>query len=155
MPFEVLTPPVLYVACFGICVVSGLFPWVSAEALLLSYVVLGPAEGSLLVVAVAAAAGQMTGKSLIYAFGRGAERIRSPRLHAWIERWSDRFRKRPSGALSLVFVSAFAGLPPFYAVSVLSGVLRVSFVGFVVFGVAGRLLRFGTIITVPGLVLSA
>ena len=47
--------------------------------------------------------------------------------------------------------SAVTGLPPFYAISVAAGVLRLRFVLFFALGLAGRTLRFAAVFVVPRL----
>jgi membrane protein YqaA with SNARE-associated domain len=49
----------------------------------------------------------------------------------------------------LVGISAFAGLPPFYLVSIAAPALGVSFRTFLAVGLAGRLLRFAALVTLP------
>jgi membrane protein YqaA with SNARE-associated domain len=53
---------------------------------------------------------------------------------------------------ALVFTSALTGLPPFYAVSVAAGMLGFRPGPFLAAGLAGRLLRFGAVFALPGLV---
>lgn len=55
------------------------------------------------------------------------------------------------GAPPLVFTSALTGLPPFYVVSVAAGTLGFRPGPFLLAGFAGRLLRFGAVFALPGL----
>ncbi|KWX10253.1 hypothetical protein TR74_04755, partial [Carbonactinospora thermoautotrophica] len=89
---------------YGFCVGSAVVPALNAEAYLLALGSL--ADGPLLWLhALAAAVGQMTGKMLFYAIGRGA--LSLPRLRrkttargrwaARIERWQDWARRHAWG----------------------------------------------------------
>jgi len=51
----------------------------------------------------------------------------------------------------VVQVSAVAGVPPFYAVSFMCGVLRLPLAAFLAIGTAGRILRFAAVFQFPAL----
>lgn len=55
-----------------------------------------------------------------------------------VERWQGK-------PLTLLFVSAVTGLPPFYVVSLLAGILEIRLKWFIAIGLIGRILRFVTI----------
>jgi membrane protein YqaA with SNARE-associated domain len=131
-------------------VVSAFVPLMSAEVLIVSAATLGPAHLAL-PCALLVAAGQMVGKSVIYLVARGA--IQAPWMVSAekLRNASTRFGGdgRPIGLL--LFLSASAGLPPFYLTSVAAGVLGVSFPYFVVLGFTGRLIRFASLAAFPQL----
>jgi membrane protein YqaA with SNARE-associated domain len=153
MPLEQLLAPLgLYFATYAVCVVSALIPVVSAEVYLIG-VGATLSGGALVPIALVAALGQMTGKACLYASGRGLLRLplrrsqgRLERLHAMVEA-----RKGRTGAL--LFTSALLGMPPFYALSIVSGMLRVHIASFLLLGFLGRALRFAAVILMPQLVL--
>jgi membrane protein YqaA with SNARE-associated domain len=104
--------------------------------------------------ALAAATGQIGGKLVWYYLGASAldwgwvrRRVAGPSNAERLERWRRRTRERPVLAGILMFVSAFTGLPPFAALSVVAGQLRISLLLFCGLGLAGRWLRFLTILT--------
>jgi membrane protein YqaA with SNARE-associated domain len=49
----------------------------------------------------------------------------------------------------LVFVSSLAGIPPFYVMSLVAGALRMNFMLYLATSTAGRLLRFGALVSLP------
>ena len=138
-----------FASTVAIGVASGILPLVNAElyVLFLGAVAPRPMLPALLVVATLS---HMVGKSVTYLAGRCLDRLpacaftrRVAAARAGLER-----RRAVGGAL--VFASALTGLPPFYAVAVGSGVVGLNFGTFFVAGCAGRLLRFGGLLLVPG-----
>lgn len=147
----------VYLATAGYCVLSALVPVVNAETYLVAVAALtDPPDIWLL--AGCAAGGQMVGKCIYYLAGRGALRLpgllrRKTRPGRWarrLEDWREKAEQRPVYAAGLVLVSAFVGLPPFAAIAVLSGVVRLSPWLFVPLGFAGRYGRFAALLAAPG-----
>jgi membrane protein YqaA with SNARE-associated domain len=137
-----VTASIFFVALSG-AVVSAIVPLVNAELLLIGLALASPAAAPLLVVVMAA--GQMVGKSVLFL---GGGRLTRSTLQARLARWRLDGRTRRAGA-PLVGISAFTGLPPFYLVSIAAPALGVSFRTFLAVGLAGRLLRFGTLVALP------
>ncbi len=147
---------------FGLAVVSALVPWVNAEVLMLSAVPLAGSRTKLAWLVALVTLGQMTGKSAMYWISRrSTERsgaasakagLRWKKMQATIERWRDLFVRRPGAALGITLISAIAGVPPFYAVSIAAGALRVAFGPFVAIGTLGRLIHFTLVAFIPDLV---
>jgi membrane protein YqaA with SNARE-associated domain len=101
-------------------------------------------------VAFAAALGQMAAKSVLYLAGRGL--LRLPLRARWARRVAAataRLRDAPSGTATVVWASAFTGIPPFYAISVAAGALRVRFPFFLGAGLVGRFTRFALVFALP------
>lgn len=148
----------VYLATVGYCVLSALVPIVNAEAYLVALAALADPP-DVWILAGCAASGQMVGKCIYYLVGRGA--LRLPRLlrrkeqpGRWarrLEAWREKAERRPVYAAGLVLFSAFVGLPPFAAMAVLCGVIRLSPWLFVPLGLAGRYGRFAALLAVPGL----
>jgi membrane protein YqaA with SNARE-associated domain len=134
----------------AVFVASGVFPLVNAE---LSVVTLGSvAPRPLLpVLLVVATLSHMVGKALVYLAGRGAERCPIPALRRRVAAARGQVDARTKLGTALIFVSAAAGVPPFYLVTVASGVLRYRFSHFFLVGFAGRLLRFAALLLLPNL----
>jgi membrane protein YqaA with SNARE-associated domain len=125
------------------CALGGVFPWISAEAVLLG-TALALSPGYLPALVVGCAIGQMVGKAGLYAVMRWApERLpeRAQRVLKKVEGMSNR-RGVLGGA---VFSSAAVGLPPFYVVTLAAGLARLPLVLFVVTGLLGSLVRYGTL----------
>jgi len=111
------------------------------------------AVDSLWLLGFTAALGQMAGKVVWYYLGASSlewawvrRRIETPKARARLERWRSRTQERPVLAGGLVFVSAFAGLPPFAIVAVVAGQLRMSLTAFCTLGLFGRWLRFTAVL---------
>jgi membrane protein YqaA with SNARE-associated domain len=137
----------LPLATFGYCVASGFVPVLCAELFLIGVAAVTPAPllGPL---AVLAALGQMIGKSGMYLAGAGVLALPLGRFQEKLAAAERRVHAWKSRDL-LVLVSAFAGIPPLFAMSVLAGTLRFPFARFAAAGFAGRLLRFGLVLAVP------
>ena len=151
MPSAADTPWGIFVATFLYSLAGGIIPFLNVEAYLLAVSALSP-RATLVPVTIAATAGQMAAKSLLYLAGRGLLRVPIRKSQELIERTSARLANYRYGANALVALSAFTGLPPFYAVSVAAGALRLSFVAFFVIGTVGRLVRFAVVFWIPRMV---
>lgn len=124
---------------------SALVPILNAEA----YIVVAANSYPALLIAVVASVGQMVGKVLWYYAGANAEKLpyihrkmERPKTRASMEKWQARTQGRPWFTALLLFVSAWAGIPPYAVMAALAGVLRVNIVVFLVTGLVGRFLRF-------------
>jgi membrane protein YqaA with SNARE-associated domain len=137
-------------ATFVWCMTSGLMPIVNAELFLVGVASLTPSSRLWLLV-VSATAGQMIAKSFMYLVGSGVVRLPFGR-RGKLDLEAARERVAPWRSKDLlVFVSAAAGLPPFYLTSIIAGTLRFPFARFFVFGLAGRVVRFSLLVAVPPL----
>jgi membrane protein YqaA with SNARE-associated domain len=134
--------------------VSAFVPVVSIELALVAAATTGSSGRLLLAQVLAAAAGQMVGKSCFFLGGRGVHvwrkrnKARPPRSER-LSRLMARAARQRAAAASTVFVSAFTGLPPFALVSTLAGAWRLRLAAFFVVGLAGRSARFGSVLFVP------
>ncbi len=133
----------IYLATLIISVLSGLVPVVNGELYLIAAIVVADDPVVALVLAVIVALGQMIAKIGLYYAARGATELgRSTRLGAKLERAQLLARRWQGKPLTLLFVSAVTGLPPFYLVSLLAGLLRIRFGTFLLLGIIGRVIRF-------------
>ena len=139
---------------FGLTVASAVFPWVNAELIVLSLPAVAPSKTALLVLLLVATAGQMTGKCFLYWASRKGNRVLKGRAGEILTKWRERLEAKPSKAVALVLVSSIVGLPPFYLMTLLAGALKMNFLTFLTAGTAGRLVRFGALVTLPQLGLS-
>jgi membrane protein YqaA with SNARE-associated domain len=133
----------IYLATLIVSVLSGLVPLVNGEVYLIAAILVAGDPAIAMVLALLVAVGQMIAKIGLYHAARGAARLgRSTRLGARLDQaqaLAERWRGKP---LTVLFVSAVTGLPPFYLVSLLAGVLRIRLGTFVALGLVGRVLRF-------------
>jgi membrane protein YqaA with SNARE-associated domain len=153
-----LTPPArpdreaqamgLYAATWLVTLASGFVPVVNSEVYLLTVAALHGARSAPALV-LAATLGQMTAKSILFLSARAGLRTSAPR-HGRLAVWSLHLRRGPRGWL-LVFVSAFTGFPPFYAISLATGALGWPYAAFAAAGACGRLVRFALVVGAPDL----
>src|SRR5688500_4192417 len=147
-----MTALLAFLTTFGVCALSAVIPLVNAEIYLLGASALAPRELAIPLI-VAAATGQMLGKSVMYFAGVGALRLPSERLRRMVARVDERYRTAGKGGATLgggiILLSAIVGLPPFYVVSIACGLFRIPFVQFLVLGTIGRLIRFALIVLAP------
>ena len=66
----------------------------------------------------------------------------TPKRQASFQRWSGYVQGRPMMSGLLTFVSAAIGFPPFFAMAMVAGTLRMNVVVFFVAGLIGRTLFF-------------
>jgi len=141
--------------CYALTVASAVFPWINAEIIVLSLPAFASSKTALLILILVATAGQMTGKCVLYWTGRKGESVLARRRTGQIlQKWRQRLDARPIRAILFVLLSALTGLPPFYVMSLVAGALKMNFLAFLAAGTAGRLVRFGALVTIPHLALS-
>lgn len=131
---------------FAFCVGSALIPVLHAEAYLVTASLIAPPELRWPLV-IAATGGQMLGKIGMYYAGRGVRLIPGERMQRKIKLATARYSGREIGS-SLVFVSASSGFPPFYLLSIAAGISTFPLRLFIIFGLAGRFIRFAVAVFV-------
>jgi membrane protein YqaA with SNARE-associated domain len=138
----------LLLLTFGFGAVSAVLPLFNMEAYI-SVVYASTERQSALSLAFVGSLGQNIGKLVWYYASRGAidlpllrRRMSSPKRQAQFERWRDFVQGRPLVSGVLTFVSAAAGFPPFFAMAMVAGSLRMNVVVFFVAGLVGRTLFF-------------
>lgn len=138
----------LLVSTFGVCLLGGVVPVVNVELYLIAAAAVSPGRLALPLILLATS-GQMVAKSLLYLAGRGIGRLPvglpGDRMRTAVER----MRSRPAIGQLALLGSAVTGLPPFYAVSIACGALRVSYPRFLLLGSCGRFLRFSAVVLAP------
>lgn len=149
MPFGDFSTPLLtaiWTVVAGIA--TAIIPVLSAE---LFVIFLGTvaARRTLPMLIVLFTVAHMLGKTVLYFAGRLADRLpegwlkhRVDRARPWISR-----HDRVGGAMLLT--SGLLGFPPFYFVTIASGVVRMRFATFFAAGLTGRLARFALIAAFP------
>lgn len=142
----------LVLATFVFCVGSGFIPLMNAEAYLLA---VSATSGPMVLVPLilAATAGQMTSKSLMYLAGRGFITLPLGRYRERLDIAGRRIQTARLGPGPFIGLSGLTGVPPFYATSIVAGVLKLPFLPvFLAPGLAGRLLRFAVVAAFPQVV---
>ena len=133
---------------FGFGAVSSVIPIFNMEAYIA--VVYATAVGpSALGLAFVGSLGQNLGKLVWYYLSCGAldipwlkRRMETPKRRASFQRWRRVVQGRPVMSGALTFVSAAMGFPPFFAMAMVAGTLRMNVVVFFVAGLVGRTLFF-------------
>jgi membrane protein YqaA with SNARE-associated domain len=143
-------PDQVYLATFVVSFVSGFVPIVNTEAYLLSVSALSSVPA--VPVVLLSTAGQMSAKLLLYLGGRGLVKLPLGRPGQKLDKVRAELERRRGKTDALIFASAFLGFPPFYAVTVLAGVVQVPLLDFLLPSTAGRLLRFASVFLFPQLV---
>lgn len=141
------TPLRTYAVSVVVSIVSGLVPVVNIEAYLVSVALLAPQAGWPIV--MIATLGQMVAKYVLYVSGRDGLRPRAGRYTARLENVGRQMREHRLGTFSVVALSALLGVPPFYAVSVMAGVLRLPLPRFMVVAGVCRVVRFAAVFYAP------
>ena len=143
----------LLLLTFGFGAVSAIIPLFNMEAYI-SLLYANSPDRSALLIAFVGSLGQNVGKLVWYYICRGAldipwlkRRMDTPRRQASYEKWRDFVQGRP-----LTFVSAAVGFPPFFAMAMVAGTLRMNVVVFFVAGLLGRTLFFWAWLTGVGLI---
>ena len=141
-----LSPPLLCAVALVVAAAGGLLPFTPIEPMLIGIAAVTP-PSLLIVVIVVATVRQMASKWALYAGScRAADALRPDRRVA-----VDKAMARLSGTrrrqLLTVFLSAAAGLPPFYVVTV----ARLRLTAFLIAGTIGRAARFTVVMLPPNL----
>ncbi len=138
----------LVTATFIVSFVSAIFPPINTEVFLLAVAAIAK-PAALPAVLLAAAVGQMAGKSLFYLAGRGLLKLPLGRYQQTFDEWTVRLGRSSRGVALVMLSSATWGVPPFLVVPYLAGLFKLSFLRFWALGLLGRLLRFAAILALP------
>lgn len=139
--------------CLGWAFVSAVVPWVNAEVLVVSLPAMAGSRAQLATLILAATAGQMAGKCIVYWVGRRGAAASSGRILNTLQRWGARATGSPGSQLALVTASSLLGIPPFYVMSVVAGALKMRLDSFLLAGTLGRLIRFTALVLLSRTVL--
>jgi membrane protein YqaA with SNARE-associated domain len=138
----------LLLLTLGFGVVSAVIPIFNMEAYI-AVVYANTQAHSALLIAVIGSLGQNIGKLVWYYLSMGAldipwlkRRMDTPKRQASFERWRAYVHGRPVMSGLLTFVSAAVGFPPFFAMAMVAGTLRMNVVVFFISGLLGRTLFF-------------
>ena len=133
---------------FGFGAVSAVIPVFNMEAYI-SVMYANYSNHSAFGLAFVGSLGQNLGKLVWYYLSLGAldipwlkKRMETPKRQAQFERWRGYVHGRPVMSGLLTFVSAAVGFPPFFAMAMVAGTLRMNVVVFFIAGRAGRTLFF-------------
>jgi membrane protein YqaA with SNARE-associated domain len=140
----------IWLATFAFSAAGGIVPLLNIEAYVLLVSAASP-QSEMLPIALAAALGQMAAKSLVYFTGTGALSVPFVARNVRLGSIRARLAQAEPRALAVVLTSAVASVPPFYAVSLAAGALRLRYGGFLAAGCAGTFVRFAVLFALPRL----
>lgn len=150
MTLSIDSPVLLFAATIALFGAFALIPVMATEPLLLALSAMVP-SAMVIPVTLLATATHMAAKTLVYLSSRKAEGIVSSRQRTLIARACAKLAGRRSLQIGTVFFSAITGLPPFYAITMAWGVLRLPLLDFLVAGFIGRAIRFSALVAAPQL----
>lgn len=129
---------------FATCLLSGsIFPWINSELVVIGAAAVLPRE-LLAPLVLLATAGQMLGKTSIFAIARWTPERLPEGARKFLDRAAALGQSKNKMTAALV-ASAVFGMPPFYLMTLAAGTLGFSLRVFVVAGAAGTLLRYTAI----------
>jgi membrane protein YqaA with SNARE-associated domain len=131
----------LFVAAALTCVLGGVFPWINAELVVVATALLLP-PATVPALVLGCAAGQMASKAGVYGLSRAAPHRLPERLRRLVMR-AERLRERKHAMAAMVLSSALVALPPFYLVTIASGMMRLPFALYALLGLLGTTARYG------------
>jgi membrane protein YqaA with SNARE-associated domain len=141
----------LLLLTLGFGALSSVIPLFNME----TYIVVAYAKSdhAALTMALVGSFGQNLGKLVWYYACRESldlpwfqRRLQTPKRQAQFERWGKIAQGNPLMTGLLTFVSALIGVPPFFAMAMIAGTLRINVVVFFVTGFLGRTLFFWAIL---------
>jgi membrane protein YqaA with SNARE-associated domain len=141
----------IYAGTFLFCALSGIVPLFNAELFVL-FLGSTASHAQFPALILLAAFGQMSAKIVLYQAGRGVLKLPLGRGQAKIEALRARLSNKAGATGSVTFLSALTGLPSFYALSVMAGILGWPLSRYLALGVVGRILHFGVLLFLPGVV---
>jgi membrane protein YqaA with SNARE-associated domain len=145
------SPAYVLLAAFGLGLLFGAVPAGGSELLALAAGAVTP-RAMVAPLVVALTVGHVLGKMLWYWIGTLGSRITHLTAQRWIAQAHVFNAKHPRLEVWVLLMSAVTSVPPFHLLAVASGVVRVPVGVFVGTAVAGRLVRFGLVAGVPGVV---
>jgi len=140
-----------FFSTFGAAVVSAFVPLVNIELVLIAASAALPRSYAIALI-LAATLGQMIGKSVMFFGGRGVKLLQRGYMKVKIDEVRDAIQRRNGAVGTMLFMSAATGLPPFYVVSVASGLTGIRFTQFATLGFLGRFARFSVVVLFPQLI---
>jgi len=140
----------IYWATLLFCFAGGLVPVLNTEIYLMSISALA-APVAIWPVILIATSGQLIAKTIVYLAGKGVIRFPLKRYENKMELVKEKFDQWKSAPYLFIFISAFTGIPPFYAVTFFAGLIRMDLTKFLIVGFLGRFLRFALAAQLPQL----
>ncbi len=154
----------------AVAIGSALVPFVNVELFVVGFAMQRP-DISWALLAAVVAVGHVTGKLVYFYAARGSIhlpaflrrkrqpkvmtdrrlrwQLRTKRVRAWIAWTREKCEAHPRWMFGTYSLSAVAGLPPFMAMTVLAGLVRMKVAAFLSAGIIGRFIRFSLLAASP------
>jgi membrane protein DedA with SNARE-associated domain len=139
----------VYLAVFGIAILSGVFPLTNAEATMIALGA-GSSYGwsKILVLAVIVAIGQAITHTILFFSARGVSKAGAkhrPKLQARIAKAHELAERWKKSEVLLMVCGSTVGVPPQALVAIVAGVIGIRYRTFAAIDVCGRIVRFATL----------
>ena len=130
------------------CFLTGYIPSVSTEVVLAGVGMTISTE-HVLPLALVGALTQTLAKAHLYFLSRRIARCLSFRSRRKLIALKQRFNKQEAMSSGILFISALIGLPPYYLMNLLCGLLNTGWVQFCLIGFTGMFIRFNVCLAFP------
>ncbi len=139
-------------SCFGLSILSGFVPWISAEVAVLSCASMLRSPVALAALVLAATSGQIVGECILYCVGSrfGSRRLRTS---GRLAEWRQRLNRGNQGVVACLFLSSAVGIPPLYLMTIAAGTSGMRFSRFLAGVSCGLFARFAVLAFCPLVVL--
>lgn len=144
----------LYFFIGSMCFFTGYIPSVSTEVILAG-IGLTIAPTQILPLALIGALMQTLAKCHLYFLSKRVAYCLSFKSRRKLIALRHRFTQQESISNSILFLSALVGLPPYYLMNLLCGLLNTGWVHFCIIGFIGMLIRFSVCLAFPHWIASA
>lgn len=145
------TPALAMVSAFLLGILLAVVPAGAAELVALVAGGMQP-RGLVVPVVILLTLGHVVGKWAWYWLGTQEGRVHHPRARRLLEESKAVVARHPNIGVTLLASSALVSVPPFHLTAVAAGLTRYPVSRFLLIGFAGRLVRFGAIAVIPGLI---
>ncbi len=138
----------IYFFVGGMCFLTGYIPSVSTEVILAG-IGLTISSKQVLVLAVIGAGMQTLAKCHLYFMSKRVAYCLSFKTRRKLVSLRQRFTKQESLSTGVLFVSALIGIPPYYLMNLLCGLLNTGWLQFCMLGFIGMFIRFSVCLAFP------
>lgn len=135
------------------CLLTGYIPSVSTEIILASLGLIIPLKHAIPLAAVGALC-QTIAKLHLYFLAKKLIPCLKYKSKKKLVRLKIRFKSREKLSSSIIFISALTGLPPYYFINLLCGLLNTGWQLFCLLGFSGMFIRFAICLCFPQLILA-
>jgi membrane protein YqaA with SNARE-associated domain len=148
--FDLSSPPVALVSAALLGLGSGILPTGMAEALAVAIGLVEP-RGLAVPMWIVFTVSHVAAKIPWYVLGTRGDRMMGPWIARYVIRAREMLRARPSYGTGVLGLSALLSVPPFHLSAIAAGITHLPMGRFVLICLGGRLVRFGVLAAIPGL----